>query len=59
MELSFRDAYFSSCEIPRGIFPSASDAARDKTVSLITRGDKIRRLNNAQNYDKLVPEMPI
>jgi len=48
MELSFCNAYFSSREISRGIFPPAGDAARDKTVSLITRDDKIRRLNNAR-----------
>jgi len=56
MELSFCDAYFSSREISRGIFPPAGDAARDKTVSLITCDDKIRRLNNARNCDKLVLE---
>jgi len=59
MELSFCNAYFSSREISRGIFPPASDAARDKTVSLITRDDKIRRLNNARNCDKLVLETPV
>jgi len=59
MELSFCNAYFSSREISRGIFPPAGDAARDKTVSLITRDDKIRRLNNARNCDKLVLETPV